>query len=44
MHWEFVIVGYVVTFAVLALYCVLVLRHGRKLSKNVPPESRRFLD
>lgn len=44
MHWEFVIVGYVVIFAVLALYCALVIRRGKQLSENIPSEQRRFLD
>ena len=44
MYWEFVIAGYAVVFGGIALYVGLLLRRGRALSKQVPPDRRRFLD
>jgi len=43
MHWEYVIAGYGVTFASLALYTMYVLRRGRMLAAKVPVERRRYL-
>ncbi len=44
MHWEFVIVGYVVVLAALAAYAYAVVRRGRRLSQQVPEDKRRYLD
>lgn len=44
MHWEFVIPGYLIVFVTLAIYTVYVVRKGRALSAQLPPEKRRFLD
>ncbi|MGB5759209.1 MAG: hypothetical protein WBM50_20015 [Acidimicrobiales bacterium] len=44
MHWGFVIAGYLIVFAGLAVYTASVLFRGRELSKQVPEERRRFLD
>ncbi len=44
MHWGFVIAGYAITFTGLGLYTASVLLRGRRLSKMVPEEKRRFLD
>ncbi len=44
MHWEFVIVGYLIVFGGLAAYVAAVLLRGRELSKHVPEDRRRFLD
>ncbi len=44
MHWQFVIVGYLIVFGGLAAYVVAVLQRGRALSKRVPEDRRRFLD
>jgi hypothetical protein len=44
MYWEYVIAGYGIVFAGIAIYSAIVLRQGRSLSKRVPPERRRFLD
>lgn len=44
MHWEFVIAGYVITFGGLALYTLSILRRGRRLTRQVPEDRRRFLD
>ena len=44
MYWEFVIAGYAVVFGGIACYVGVVLRRGRVLSKQVPPDRRRFLD
>jgi hypothetical protein len=44
MYWNYVIAGYGFVFAGLALYTGWVLRQGRRLSRKLPPERRRFLD
>ena len=44
MHWEFVAAGYGFVGAGLILYTTWLLRHGRALSRQVPPERRRYLD
>jgi hypothetical protein len=44
MYWEFVIAGYTVVGVGLAAYAVGLIRAGRALSQQVPPERRRFLD
>jgi hypothetical protein len=41
--WGYVTVGYVLVFAVLFAYGVHVLVKGRSLSKQVPPENRRWM-
>lgn len=42
-YWEYVIAGY--GFAALAIggYTAHIVRRGRRLSKQVPPEKRRWL-
>ncbi|HEY2811980.1 MAG TPA: hypothetical protein VGJ03_00810 [Acidimicrobiales bacterium] len=42
-QWGYVTVGYVLVFVVLAVYAVRTLLKGRALSKQVPPESRRWM-
>ncbi|MEM7275014.1 MAG: hypothetical protein AAF547_18170 [Actinomycetota bacterium] len=44
MHWEFVIAGYVIVFGLLAAYAFFLVSRGRRLSKQVPTDRRRFLD
>jgi len=44
MHWNFVIAGYAIVLVSIALYAAWLLIRGRKLSADVPPERRRFLD
>lgn len=44
MHWEFVVPGYLLVFVSLAVYAVWLVRRGRALAKQLPPEKRRFLD
>lgn len=44
MYWNFVAAGYGIVFTGLAVYSIAVIRHGRNLAKQVPPERRRFLD
>jgi hypothetical protein len=41
--WGYIIVGWVVTFAVVIAYAVLVLQRGRRLSRQVPPKEQRWL-
>jgi CcmD family protein len=40
---EYVYAGYAAVGSVLAVYVVWVLRRGRTLSKQVPPERRRWM-
>lgn len=42
-QWGYVTVGYVLVFLVLAVYAVRTLLKGRTLSKQVPPENRRWM-
>lgn len=44
MGWEYVIPGYLVVFITLLTYAGFLLRRGRALSRQLPPEKRRFLD
>ncbi len=44
MHWEFVIPGYIIVLGGIALYGGLLIRRGRRLAEQLPPERRRFLD
>lgn len=44
MGWQYVIPGYLIVFGSLATYAVLLVRRGRALSSQLPPEKRRFLD
>ena len=44
MGWEYVVPGYLIVFGVLAIYAVSLIRRGRRLSEQLPPEKRRFLD
>jgi hypothetical protein len=41
--WGYVIAGYVVTLGGLAAYVLRTLLRGRQLSKQVPPEARRWM-
>ena len=41
--WWYVIVGYVATIAVLLGYAIRTILRGRQLSRQVPPENRRWL-
>lgn len=43
-HWVFVIAGYAIVFAGVAVYAAWVLSRGRSLADEVPEERRRFLD
>jgi hypothetical protein len=39
----FVVAGYVTVVGGLALYALLLIRRGRRLSRRVPAEERRWL-
>lgn len=39
----YVVAGYLTTFVVLVAYIARMLRRGRSLSKQVPPEDRRWM-
>jgi hypothetical protein len=42
-YWNFVAVGYGAATVAFASYAVLLVRRGRKLSRQVPPDRRRWL-
>jgi hypothetical protein len=42
-EWGYVLFGWAAAIVGIALYAVLVLRKGRQLSKQVPPEDRRWM-
>lgn len=44
MHWSYVIVGYAIVGLGLAAYAANLIRTGRRLARQVPPDRRRFLD
>jgi hypothetical protein len=41
--WGYVSIGYVLVFVVVFAYAVHVMVKGRSLSKQVPPENRRWM-
>jgi hypothetical protein len=41
--WPYIVAGYVVTIGGLGAYASFVLLRGRRLSKQVPPEDRRWM-
>ncbi|MFV0258416.1 MAG: hypothetical protein ACK5PP_08225 [Acidimicrobiales bacterium] len=44
MGWSYVIAGYLIVGAGTVAYAVAVVRQGKLLAEQVPPERRRFLD
>lgn len=42
-HGGYILVGYLSTGAALSIYAVRLLLRGRALSKQVPPEARRWM-
>lgn len=42
-EWGYVIAGWAITFVVLVAYAVWIVLRGRALSKQVPPEERRWM-
>lgn len=42
-YWNFVGVGYGAAAVAFASYAVHIVRRGRKLSRMVPPDRRRWL-
>ena len=42
-HATFVVAGYLVTTATLVAYSAWVLLRGRRLSRQLPPEERRWM-
>ncbi len=41
--WTYVAVGYVAVFVVLVVYAARLVARGKSLSKQVPPEDRRWM-
>ncbi|CAM8624734.1 hypothetical protein MCETE7_01012 [Acidimicrobiia bacterium] len=42
MNWGYVIASWIVAFGALGAYSVATVLRGRRLSKQVPPEKRRW--
>lgn len=42
-YWNFVVVGYGAAFVAFAAYAIRIVRRGRRLSRQVPPDRRRWL-
>lgn len=42
-EWGYVVAGWGITFAVLVAYATWIVVRGRALSKQVPPEDRRWM-
>jgi hypothetical protein len=42
-EWGYVVAGWGIVIAAFVIYTVLVLRKGRALSRQVPPEDRRWV-
>ena len=41
--WAYILIAWIATFAATGVYAVYVIRRGRKLSRIVPPEQRRWM-
>jgi hypothetical protein len=41
-EWSYVLVGWGLVIAGVAIYAALVVRRGRQLSKQLPPDERRW--
>ena len=41
--WNYVTAAYLVTFVALIGYAVFVIVRGRKVTKQLPPEDRRWM-
>lgn len=42
-EWGYVILAWTITFGLLAAYSVATVLKGRALSRQVPPEDRRWM-
>ncbi len=42
-HWPFIIGAWGVTFAAVGGYAASLIRRGRRLSRQLPPEDRRWM-
>ncbi len=42
-YWNYVVVGYGAAVLALGGYAIRTVRRGRKLSRQVPPDRRRWL-
>lgn len=42
-QWGYVIACWVIVIGVLAVYAAIVIARGRALSRQVPPEDRRWM-
>lgn len=41
--WGYVILAWAVTFGLLGIYAAITFARGRSLSRQVPPEDRRWM-
>lgn len=42
-QWGYVLLGWLLTFAVVVAYTVAIIVRGRVLSRRLPPEERRWM-
>jgi CcmD family protein len=42
-HWNYILGAWAVTVVVIGGYAIALIRRGRRLSREVPPESRRWM-
>ena len=42
-HWGYILGAWGITVAAIGGYAIAVLRRGRRLAREVPPESRRWM-
>lgn len=42
-QWGYVIASWLITFLVIGVFAVLTIMRGRRLSRQVPPEDRRWM-
>lgn len=42
-HWPFIVGAWAVTAAAVGTYAAVILRRGKRLSRRVPPEERRWM-
>ena len=41
--WSYVVAGWIIVILGMALYALLVVRKGRELARQLPPEDRRWM-
>lgn len=44
MNTGYIVTAWIIVFATLAAYAVVTILRGRRLSRQVPPDRRRWID